>query len=67
MPTMQIEVFEAIPVHRHTGGKAMKAAGALAKRDDDVVDIKWDLAVLTWMVGTLYPLVIAILFKLFIR
>ncbi len=31
-----------------------------------MIDIKRDLAVLKWMVGTLYPLVIAILLKLFI-
>ncbi len=47
--------------------KALKAASALSKRDDDVVDIKRDLAVLKWMVGTLYPLVIAILLRLFLH
>jgi hypothetical protein len=33
----------------------------------DVISVKRDLAVLKWMVGTLYPLVLAILLKLFIH
>lgn len=32
-----------------------------------MIDIKRDLAVLKWMVGTLYPLVLAILVKLFLH
>ena len=34
---------------------------------DDAAAIKRDLAVLKWMVGTLYPLVIAILLRLFLH
>jgi len=67
MANMQSEVFEAFRSIDIPEDKAVKAAGALAKRDDDVIDIKRDLAVLKWMVGTLYPLVIAILLKLFIH
>jgi len=67
MANMQREVYEAFRSIDIPDDKAVKAAGALAKRGDDVSDIKWDLAVLKWMVGTLYPLVVAILLKLFIH
>ncbi len=45
----------------------MRAATALSERDTDVVDIKRDVAVLKWMVGSLYPLIVAILLKLFLH
>jgi hypothetical protein len=67
MSVMQSEVFEAFRAIDVPEDKALKAATALSKRDDDVIDMKRDLAVLKWMVGTLYPLVIAILLKLFIH
>jgi hypothetical protein len=67
MSVMQSEVFEAFRAIDVPEDKALKAATALSKRDDDVTDIKRDLAVLKWMVGTLYPLVVAILLKLFIH
>ena len=35
--------------------------------DDNVLSLKRDMAVLKWMIGTLYPLVLAILVKLFIH
>jgi hypothetical protein len=67
MSVMQSEVFEAFRAIDVPEDKALKAATALSKRDDDVIDMKRDLAVLKWMVATLYPLVIAILLKLFIH
>ena len=67
MSNMQAEVFEAFRSIDVPEDKALKAASALSKRDDDVVDIKRDLAVLKWMVGTLYPLIIAILLRLFLH
>ena len=64
---MQAEVYEAFRAIDVPEDKALKAATALAKRDDDVTTIKRDLAVIKWMVGTLYPLVLAVLLKLFIH
>lgn len=67
MSTIQAEVFEAFRAIDVPEEKAMKAAQALSRRDGDVIDIKRDLAVLKWMLGTLYPLVLAILVKLFLH
>jgi hypothetical protein len=64
---MQAEVFEAFRAIDVPEDKALKAAAALSARDDDVASLKRDIAVLKWMVGTLYPLVLAILLKLFIH
>ena len=67
MSNLQAEVFEALRAIDIPEDKALKAAAALSRRDDDVVSLKRDMAVLKWMVGTLYPLVLAILLKLFIH
>jgi hypothetical protein len=64
---LQSEVFEAFRAIDIPEEKALKAATALSRRDDDVLSLKRDMAVLKWMVGTLYPLVLAILVKLFIH
>lgn len=60
MSTMQSEVFEALRAIDIPEDRALKAATALSRRDDDVISLKRDMAVLKWMVGTLYPLVLAI-------
>jgi hypothetical protein len=65
--SLQSEVFEAFRAIDIPEEKALKAATALSRRDDDVLSLKRDMAVLKWMVGTLYPLVLAILVKLFIH
>lgn len=67
MSTMQGEVYQAFRAIDIPEDKALRAAEALSRRDDDVLSIKRDMAVLKWMVGTLYPLVLAILVKLFIH
>jgi hypothetical protein len=67
MSTMQREVFEAFRSIEVPEDKALKAAAALSKRDEDVVSLRQDMVVLKWMVGTLYPLVLAILVKLFVQ
>ncbi len=43
----------------------MKAAGALARRDDDVGALKADVQLIKWMLGFLLAMQVAILFKLF--
>ncbi|HEY1259633.1 MAG TPA: hypothetical protein VGF34_10305 [Stellaceae bacterium] len=67
MSSLQSEVFEAFRAIDIPEEKALKAATALSRRDDDVLSLKRDMGVLKWMVGTLYPLVLAILVKLFIH
>ena len=67
MSNLQSEVFEAFRAIEIPEDKALKAATALSRRDDDVTSLKRDMAVLKWMIGTLYPLVLAILVKLFIH
>lgn len=67
MSTMQSEVFEALRAIDIPEDKALKAAAALSRRDEDVASLKRDMAVLKWMVGTLYPLVLAILVRLFLH
>lgn len=85
MSTMQTEVFEALRAIDIPEDKALKAAAALSRREEDVAALrsdvaavggdvallkpdvaalKRDMAVLRWMVGTLHPLVLAILVKL---
>lgn len=67
MATVQSEVFEAFRDLGIAEDKAMKAASALGKRDTDVSEVKRDIAVLRWMVGTNVALTLAILLKLFIH
>ena len=62
---MQAEIYGAFRAMDVPGDKALKAASALSQRDDDVLGLKRDLAVLKWMVGSLHPLVLAVLVKLF--
>lgn len=50
---MQSEVFEAFRAISVPEEKALKAATALSKRDEEVASIKTDTVVLKWMVGTL--------------
>jgi hypothetical protein len=51
MANMQSEVFEAFRSIDIPEEKALKAAGALAKRDDDVIAMKSDMLLLKWMIG----------------
>jgi hypothetical protein len=48
---MQTEVFEAFRAIDIPEDKALKAAAALSKRDDDVTSLKTDTAILKWMMG----------------
>ncbi len=66
MGVMQREVFEAFRDIGVQEDKALKAAGALAKRDDDVASIKSDMQVLKWSQGIQTAFLIAIIPKLFL-
>ncbi len=65
--TMQSEVFEAFRSIDIPEDKALKAAGALAKRDDDVVSLKSDMQLVKWMLGFVLAFQIAVVLKLFIH
>ncbi len=65
MANMQSEVYEAFRSIDIPEDKAMKAAGALARRDDDVGALKADVQLIKWMLGFVLAMLVAILFKLF--
>ena len=65
MTTVQSEVYEAFRTLGVEEEKALKAASALSKRDEDVVQIKSDLLLMKWMIGAVLTLQFAILAKAF--
>jgi hypothetical protein len=67
MSVMQSEVFEAFRAIDIPEDKALKAATALGKRDDDVASIKAELLLMKWMLGFVLAFQIAIAVKLFIH
>jgi hypothetical protein len=67
MANMQSEVFEAFKDIGVSDEKALRAAGALARRDDDVGSLKADVALMKWMLGVVMAFEIAIFFKLFLH
>jgi hypothetical protein len=67
MTVMQSEVFEAFRAIDVPEDKALKAATALSKRDDDVTALKADMLLLKWMMGFVLAFQIAIAAKLFIH
>ena len=67
MTTMQSEVFEALRSIDISEEKAMKAAGALSKRDDDVYAIKSELLGIKRMMGFVLAFHVAIFAKLFMH
>jgi hypothetical protein len=67
MTTIQSEVFEAFRDMGVAEDKAVKAAAALSKRDDDVVSLKADVNLIKWMVGFMLAMVVALFLKQFIH
>jgi hypothetical protein len=53
---MQTVVFEAFREIGIPGDKALTAAAALSKRDDDMASLKTDTAILKWMMGLMLAL-----------
>jgi hypothetical protein len=64
---MQSEVYEAFRSIDVPEDKALKAAAALSKRDDDVTSLKGDMQLMKWMVGFVLAFQIGIFVKLFIH
>jgi hypothetical protein len=67
MSNLQAEVFEAFRAIDVPEDKALKAATALSKRDDDVTSIKSDVLLMKWMLGFVLAFQIAITVKLFLH
>jgi len=64
---LQAEVFEAFRSIDIPEDKALKAATALSKRDDDVTSLKSELLLVKWMVGFVLAFQIAIAVRLFVH
>jgi hypothetical protein len=60
-------VMRAADMANMQSEKALRAAGALARRDDDVGSLKADVALMKWMLGVVMAFEIAIFFKLFLH
>ena len=67
MTVRQTEVFEAFRAIDIPEDKALKAAAALSKRDDDVALLKTDTSILKWMIGFVLAFQVAIFAKLFLH
>jgi len=67
MTTLQSEVFEAFRAIDVPEDKAMKAATALSKRDDEVSSLQADMLVLKWMLGFVLAFQLGIFAKLFLK
>lgn len=67
MTTMQSEVYEAFRSIDVPEDKAVKAAAALSKRDDDVGTLKSDMNLMKWMLGFVLAFQIGIFVKLFLH
>lgn len=65
MSNMQTEGFEAFRAIDITEDKALKAAAALSKRDDDATSIRSELPVIKWMMGFALAFHVAIFVKPF--
>jgi hypothetical protein len=67
MSAMQSEVFEAFRAIDIPEDKALKAATALSRRDDDVVSIKADIVLIKGLMALLAALQVAVFVKTFIH
>ena len=78
MSVIQSEVFEAFRAIDIPEDKAMKAAAALSKRDEDVFGvlnkhtdelhtIRAEILLMKWMIGVVVAFQVAIFVKLFIH
>jgi hypothetical protein len=67
LTVVQTEVFEAFRAIDIPEDKALKAAAALSKRDDDVALLKTDTSILKWMIGFVLAFQVAIFAKLFLH
>lgn len=67
MSAMQSEVFEAFRSMEVPEDKALKAAQALSRRDNDVAVLKADMVMVKWMLGFVLAFQVANFVKLFVH
>lgn len=67
MSAMQSEVHEAFRAIDIPEDKALKAAAALSKRDDEVASVKGELLFIKWMMGFVLAFQVATFGKLFLH
>jgi len=67
LTVVQTEAFEAFRAIDIPEDKALRAAAALSKRDDDVALLKTDTSILKWMMGFVLAFQVAIFAKLFLH
>ena len=67
MSAMQSDMFEAFRAIDIPEDKALKAATAMSKRDDDVSSLKSELLVIKWMMGSVLAFQVAIFVKTFLH
>jgi len=67
MTTLHGEVFEAFRAIDVPEDKAMKAATALSKRDDELYAMKTDLLLVKWMLGFVLAFQVAMFTKMFLH
>ena len=65
MTVMHSEVFEAFRAIDVPEEKALKAAAALNRRDEDVSSLKSDMLLLKWMLGFVLAFQVGIFIRLF--
>jgi len=58
---MKAEVYEAFRAINVPEAAALKAAESLSRRDEDVADLKSDMRLLKWMVGSTIGLTLLML------
>lgn len=67
MSVMHSEVFEAFRAIDIPEDKALQAAAALSRRDDDVSTLRNELLVIKWMMGFVLAFQVAIFARLFMH
>ena len=67
MTVMQGEAFQALRAIDIPEEKAIRAAGALSRCDEDVSSPRSDMALMKWMMGFVLAFQVGILVKLFIH
>jgi len=67
MTTIQSEIFDTFRSMGVSEDKAVKAAAALSKRDDDVASLKTDVNFMKWMISFVLAFQVASFVKLFVH
>jgi hypothetical protein len=66
MSAVEVEVFEALREIGVPEDKALKAAGALSKRDQEIYGLKAEMSTVKWMLATNLTLTLLVLGQLYL-